>query len=217
MVSDYRPDITQLQTLADIRAYASSGSGSSMASPSAPTADQGAAAPAAGGDASSTPRGFIITIHCTTPWSGGGDLIQKQMIPKLLALKPDAGDPHRGYAILKAQIVQPFLISEDANRMSKMREDYTKAMSAATSQNNVQLPSGGGGSTSVYQPPPPPPGGGAAGQPGAANDPAFLDRATGEPVSNDWELSIVMLVQLDPPPPAAQPAQPGQPQAAAGQ
>jgi type IV pilus assembly protein PilM len=218
MVSDYRPDISQLQNLADIRAYASTGNGTPMAAPSG--GDQGAAA-AAGGDTSSTPRGFIITIHCTTPFAGGGALIQQQMIPKLLALKPDAGDPKKGYAVLKAQIVQPYYIHEDQNRMTKMRDDYTKAMTAANSQNNVTVqPSGGGGGgggpsgapTMIYQTTQQPAAASTA-TPGGADDPAFKDRATGESTLNDWELSIVLLVQLDPPPPAAAPA--GQPQAAA--
>jgi hypothetical protein len=38
---------------------------------------------------------------------------------------------------------------------------------------------------------------------------AFQDRATGESVLDDWEITVVALVQIDPPPPAP-PAAPAQ-------
>ena len=115
--------------------------------------------------------------------------------------------------------------------MAKMRDDYTKALQAATAQTNVQvnIPNGGGGGGGAYggpsegdvgprpmamQPMPNMP------QPAMVNgqpddSAAFLDRATGEDVRNDWEVTVVVLVQLDPPPPTAPAAAPAAQQASA--
>ena len=144
MVSDYRPDIAQLLTADDLSSYASSGPGMpppSMNTPTAGPEGQPVEATAA------TARGFILTLHCTTPYVNGGDLIQKQFIPALLNIKPNAADKEKKYQIVKAQIVKPLMVKEDQTRITKMREDYNKALQAMTAQNNVQVSVGGVGGT----------------------------------------------------------------------
>src|SRR5262249_1103671 len=143
----------------------------------------------------------------------------------LLNIKPNASDKEKRFAIVKAQIVQPLHVSEDQTRVGKLREDYRKVLEAMNNQNaniNLTIGGGGGGGGAVY------PGGGTEDRPvglpglvnpGAAAAPAatgapedtmaFQDRATGESVLDDWEITVVALVQVDPPPPAL-PAQPGQ-------
>jgi hypothetical protein len=224
MISDYRPDITQLLTAEDIRVYASTAAGMPPTNLPTPAAGENGGAPAE--PTAATPRGFILTIHCTTPFVNGGDLIQKQFIPALLNIKPNAADKDKKYQIVKAQIVQPLMIREDSTRVAKMREDYTKALQAATAQNNVQVNIGGGGPMSGggdmgpgygggyrgpdYMPAPAMPMAAAA-APGQPDDSApFADRATGEDMRDDWEVTVVALVQLDPPPPAPPAAPAGQ-------
>jgi type IV pilus assembly protein PilM len=230
IVSDYRPDISQLLTANDITIYASSGNGATVNIPTAPGAEGGQPAE----PTAATPRGFILTIHCTTPFATGpADLIQKQFIPALLNIKPGGADKEKKFAIVKAQIVQPLLVKEDQTRLQQLRDTYSKALAAATAQTNVQINLGGGGGGYGGGPadmeggprqfpmggpgfaPPVPMGGGpnaGGGGPNPTEDMSpFMDRATGESMLDDWEVTIVALVQIDPPPPAPPAAPAGQP------
>jgi hypothetical protein len=215
ITSEYRPDLKPLMDAEDIRAYGVEGANAGMATPAAPTDASGA--PAAPDTTGASPHGFILRIHCTTPYAAGGDLIQKQFIPALLNIKPNAADKDKKYAIVKAQIVQPLHVGEDQTRVANLRTAYHTALEAMNSQNNITLNiSGGGGSypgmgeggDMIGGPRqigglPNLGGGGAAAQPGTPEDTmAFQDRATGESVLDDWEATVVALVQIDPPPPA---------------
>ena len=216
MVSDYRPDITQLLAADDIRNYAMQPGSAPPALPQAAQGGENAAPPSA-----DTPHGFLLTLRCISPYSDGGQLVHDKLIPGLLAIKPNTADA-RHYAVVKAQIVSAVQVKMDPTRMSKMRDDYNKALQAMTSQNNVQvdLGTGGnygggnfGGAMSIGgegpRGGPPMTTGAAAAVPGGPDDTApFADRITGESTLDDWEVTIIALVQIDPS---------AQPPAAAGQ
>jgi hypothetical protein len=216
MVSDYRPDITELLKADDIRVYASTPNGTPPQIPTAQPPAEGAPPPTGEG----LPRGFILTIRVTTPYATGGQLIENQFIKALLNIKPNAADKDKKYQIVKAQIIAPLHVGEDATRVNKMRSDYAAALQAMQNQNNVQVNFNGGGNygggggggdmidgggpRSVMPMPNNPGNNVTTAQPGQPDDAmAFQDRATGESVLADWEATVVALVQLDPPPPGA--------------
>jgi hypothetical protein len=219
ILTDYYPDITNLLSAPDITGYVDRNGtgpqpGMMQAAPGAPGVDAltgetaappvqpgGTPPPAPTPGAAGSPRGFVMTVHCVTPFATGDQLVQNKVLPALTALKSMNKD--RSYAIVKAQLVSPIKVNEDATRKSKMLADYQAALTAA----NVQLNSNPGGAAGVDAAtgggPPLPGGGNPAAAPGGPNDQnAFLDRTLGESVLNDWEITFVVLVQLDPPPPA---------------
>ncbi len=243
VLTDYYSDITNLLSAQDITGFANrsgtgpqpgmmqlgvAGGGGDAAAgegnnppPPQPGRNGQPAPPAAAGPGA--PRGFVMTIHCVTPFATGDQLVLTKVLPALLAIKSASND--HPYAIVKAQLVSPIKIKEDATKLSKMRADYAAALQAA----NVQLTNPGGGGGNPEEGPGAGPGGpnpgAAAIVPGGPNDQApFLDRTLGESVLEDWEITFVVLVQLDPPPPvpgaaaptptAAPAAAPGTPQAA---
>jgi type IV pilus assembly protein PilM len=177
-------------------------------------------AQASAGGAAGAQRGFLVVMHTITPNTDGPELVKKEFLSQLATIQRDAKHPDREYAILKPVVVSAVHIKEDETRKQKIRGDYQAAVNAANQALQLQgMPAMGGGygGGETDQPafggrPMPMPGGaaGAMGPGGVVNqdDPIiFADRATGEDVRDDWEVTVAFFVQLDPPP--VTPAAPG--------
>jgi hypothetical protein len=189
--------------------------------------------PAEGGAVAGTGhRGFLITLRCTSPNANALELVEKKFIPALLAIKPNAQQPDKEYAIQKAAMNWSVQIKEDAKRLGQMKQDYDNAVRAKeTVQGRQRTPTpgdtGGGGMEGRgrgpgdlpgYNPGPGAgggmegggidnPGGAQAPQPGQLDDsPAYRDRLLDEDLKNDYEFTVLIAVALDPPP--MQPATP---------
>ena len=179
----------------------------------------GAAAPvqASAGGAAGAQRGFLVVMHTITPNAEGPELVKKEFLSQLATIVRDAQHPTRDYAILKPVVVSAVHIKEDEASKAKIRQDYQAAVNAANMALQQQgLPGQlGGGEMEPPQlggralPMPGGPGMGAVGPNGLNQDDPiiFADRATGEDVRDDWEVTVAFFVELDPPPPA--PTAPG--------
>lgn len=186
--------------------------------------------PAAVGDPSAA-RGFLVRAVVLTPNDSGAGLVQETLIKNLLAIGPTAQNPNVPYSIPKAKIITATRVRDDSNRMQKLKQDHDSARARGQGQGfgapafgggggggnpwggggggggefgggefgrpaGGGAPWGGGGGGAPWGGPA---GGGAVPQ----DDPApFQDRLTGEDVRGDWEINILFVVQLDPPPPA---------------
>jgi type IV pilus assembly protein PilM len=188
IVTDYYPDITSLLSSQDIRSYADySGAGPQpgMMQPGAGPAGVdaatgegnlqpspqpgGTAPPAAAPGAAGAPRGFVMTVHCVTPFATGDQLVQNKVLPALMAMK--SMDKDRSYAIVKAQLVSPIKVNEDVAKRSKMVADYQAALTAANALISNNNPGGApGGDAAAGGGALQPPGGGNPAAPGGPND-----------------------------------------------
>jgi type IV pilus assembly protein PilM len=215
-----------------------------------PTTPPAGAAPAptagqAQGDAASLApagtRGFLVKIRVTSPNAEALDIVTNDVIKQLLAIRPNAQDKNKRFAVAKAQLLEGNKISQLPARKQQLLADYQAAMRSKlqADQNRAggafvppgAMPAAGGedmpgfganpgfGGNPGFGPNAGGFGGGFGPPPGPgqddANSDAYKDRITGESVLDDWELVIGVLVVIDPPayaPPA--PAE-GQQQAAA--
>jgi type IV pilus assembly protein PilM len=188
-------------------------------------------------------RGFVITIRCTSPDGNAlQQLVGNQFLSNLMNVWPNADRPHMEYGVAKALMVSANRIKEDTTRLQQLKAEYDNALrakaladqaaltaKAAAEQAVAAAGSSGGQARSPFMPPQPfmPPNAGLQpGMPGAPDangvipDPndAYKDRLTGEDMRQDWEFTVLIAVQLDPPaftpPPATAPA--GQTASAAG-
>lgn len=164
------------------------------------------------------PHGFLVLARLTTPNQAGPGLIDETFIRNLLKIGPNAQNPKVAYAIPKVQMLQYQQLKQNQSRLSKMQSDYTQATSAQglqpanTGFSGAGSPFGGGGERpfggSQFGGGGPTFGGGAptfggGAQPGGQDDSAaYIDRITGEDVRDDWEITVLFVVQMDPTAPA---------------
>ena len=182
-------------------------------------------------------RGFTITLKCTSPYGQAPRLVNKQLLANLMNIWPSQAHPHMEYGVAKAMIVSDYQVGQDQPRLNDLQKQYQNALQAkriadaaaaaakmaAQQAMAAQNPAAGGARPNPYGTPPPVPYfPDQAGAPGAAvvANPldAYNDRLTGEDMRPDWEFTILVAVQLDPPtfvpPPSTAPA--GQTASAAG-
>jgi hypothetical protein len=179
-------------------------------------------------------------MRCTSPHGNAiEDLVEKQLLPKLLEIKPTPQQPRKEYAIAKANYTSSLQIKQDGARLQQMKQAYTEAerirasggtaVGGANPAENFPpaYPSGQGPQPGYGRPQDLPPSGEYRGErpvageygtpppprqpysePGAVpipqdDDPApYQDPVLKEDVRNDWEFKLVLIVPLDPPPPA---------------
>jgi hypothetical protein len=243
LTTQYLPDIGAALSAADLSQFAPATTSGQPAFPGgAPAfpgsmqygADQNpefgaspqAAAPtpdASTGSTGSGQRGYLVTLNCVSPNANALELINKELIPALQAIKPDASNASKrkmDYSVAKVVMVRGRQIKDDQALLQKIRNDYEAALSA---QN---LPAHGSGGAPVQpgfypganQPgmypgavdnpefrPTTPGGFPPANQPGMTNtapeDPTpYMDRRLNEDVREDWAVTLLVLVQVDPPP-----------------
>ncbi|HEY1685866.1 MAG TPA: type IV pilus assembly protein PilM [Tepidisphaeraceae bacterium] len=140
-------------------------------------------------------RGFVTTIVCTTPNTGGYDFVSDKFMATLAKL---GYSPSRDFMVARATVVHANKLAVLTNRLQAI-EHANEAIAQA--QNNGQ----------PNQPPPPQPEL-APGLNGVTTQ-QYLDRITGEDVQQDTEVQIAVAIVLDPtPPPATQPTQTAQAQ-----
>jgi type IV pilus assembly protein PilM len=174
-------------------------------------------------------RGFVITIRCTSPDADAVQLVYSQLLANLMKIWPTAGHPHMEYGVAKVMMTKANQIFQDPERLALLKAQYDTAVRAKTladqaaataklaAQQAMAAAKPLGSPRTPWMPPPPmqPPGVvDAAAQPDPAE--AFNDRLTGEDMRKDWEFTVLLAVQLDPPapPPAAPGTTPGQTAAA---
>ncbi len=226
ITSVYYPDLTQPLAAPDLSRFVQPGGAVMIAAPAPgmtpdsgdaamdsvdagiapPTAAAPAAPAAAGGPAGAT-RGFLITVKCISPNKAGHSLVQDVFVAALQKIAPDAANPHKAYAIPKATVLGAMQVKQDTPKLAKMKSDYAVALQqkAQQQQNAPATPAKPGAPTGFF----------GRGQPVVVpnvnqidpndNSP-YLDRVLQEDVRDDWEVTVVFLVQLDPPaytPPAA--------------
>jgi hypothetical protein len=128
-------------------------------------------------------RGFILTIVCTTPNHGGYSFVSQTFVDALQKL---GYSPNRDFAVTHAQVVHAMKLSKLPNRLSAISQAQ---QSLTNNQTQAATPTGENSNS--------PPAGVSAGNP--AN--TYLDRLTGEDVTQDTEVQIAVAVELDPTPP----------------
>jgi type IV pilus assembly protein PilM len=184
-----------------------------------PPPTPGPQGPASVGGAAGATRGFLVVMNCTSPFAQAPQLISAELVASLLKIGPSEANKTMEYKVAKATLVQYNKISEDQNRLQKIRAEYQAALSAqqqkAQRMQTAGMTAGGMENTDM-------PGGYRGGMPAGAggnvqqDDPAiFQDRVLGEDVRTDWEARIAFFIQLDPPPYQPPAGQPGQQTAAA--
>lgn len=176
-------------------------------------------------------RGYLVLLRCTSPYADATTLVEQDFLKDLLKTWPTAAQPHREFGIARAEIVTRQQFRNDNERLAHLKADYDQDLAAEQAiktggnfsggAGGYSSPQGYGGPPQGYGGPPPGYGGpppGYGGQQGAAaqapdeND-AYKDRTTGESMLNDWEITVLVAVTLDPPAPAAPGATtPGAPQ-----
>jgi type IV pilus assembly protein PilM len=159
------------------------------------------AAPAQTGTTAGATRGFLVTVKCLSPNRSGHALVQDAFVEALKKITPDPANPHKAYSVPKAMVFGAMQVKQDQQRIAKMRADYQAALQAKAQQQQLAPPTaprpgtaGFFGRNPVAVP---------AAQPGQIDpndNTPFLDRLLGEDVRDDWEVTVVFLVQLDPPP-----------------
>jgi hypothetical protein len=187
----------------------------------APPMDNPDAANLGNGVTQPSSRGFLITMKVTTPFDTALDpngLIEKELIGNLMKIKPDQSRPKMEYAVARVQVLPPKRVKQDADRLSRIRTEY-EAMQKAMELANPKPPEdpnnpGASGTPGAPATPPglPPPRGTYGGQwtppggtPAGAQVDADLykDPVLGETVIDDWEVTLLIAVVIDPPAPTA--------------
>jgi len=179
-----------------------------MGGPRKPGGTPGAAATTAAGA-----RGFLITVQCTTPNSGGFNLVANTLVKNLLdsGALAKAVNSKKDYYIARAAIVSAQPISRNEARMAKLKAEFEAAMKA---KEGAVPPAGGGpGGGPRFEGFSPGGVGGPSGMPtpmpnntgqpsGGTIDKdkinPYVDRVTGEDVRNDQEVTVLIAVVLDP-------------------
>jgi type IV pilus assembly protein PilM len=185
-------------------------------------------------------RGYVMVLSVTTPHALGFSYVLNSLIRNLKSFDRAAMDkwnadhpknPRNFYIAKVSAPMQQMMISSDSQRVSQMKAAYTAMQNmlgiAPGTQNPTNpgpaIPPYGGG---AYRPggypgqfgrPPgyvPPAAAPPAGAAAAAVNPdleAMKDRLTGEDRSNDWEMSVELIVVIDPGPAAPVSAAPSAP------
>ena len=166
------------------------------------------AAAAAGTAAGPAVRGYVLTIHCSTP-NRAGPAVFVKYFNVLSSSPPTATRPWRVAAPPDySGVARQMLVSADTVRMSQLAARYLatkRAEQAALAQPAGGIPPapGVGGLTPPSDGPEPSallspgmPGGGTAGT-NTVPDEAYNDPITGEDVRNDTEATLVVIVELD--------------------
>jgi type IV pilus assembly protein PilM len=173
-------------------------------------------------------RGFLITLSITTPHSNGFLYVLRSLIPNLrnfdqaAMTKWNTANPNSQRNFYIAKVSAPlqqslFQIKSDPTRIQLLQASYNDIQSllgikpgeqGQQSFNTPQpffggfRPGGGygrrsfGGRYSPYSPQ------AATGGDATSNVPAgvFLDRVTNEDLRDDWEMKVMFVVVIDPPP-----------------
>jgi type IV pilus assembly protein PilM len=221
ITTTYMPDITQALAAPDLSHFITPGQSPVMiAAPQAPGMEGAMEGDAAlqqdmmGGMASPAPtpaaptqvggvagaaRGFLVTVKCISPNKAGHSLVQDVFVEALKKIAPDAANPHKSYSIPKATVLGAMQVKNDQNRMLKMKNDYMVALQQKAQQQQAANPlAPRPGVPSFYGRGTPPPAA-AANQLDPNDNSPYLDRLLQEDVRDDWEVTVVFLVQLDPP------------------
>jgi hypothetical protein len=194
-----------------------------------PTVSAPAPAAAAAPGGAEGPRGIIVTINGTTPYSQPAQLLTQTLLTKLLAIGKNTYPDGHPYYIAKAEVVNLLPLAKDQQRIQAMQTAYQAALQAKQNGTTIAAPTysnpggiGGFGNPEVLMNggggfPGPAPGADAgatadaqAKAAAAAAAKAYEDRRTGETVLNDQEFTVAAVLVLDPGPkdPAAAATQP---------
>jgi hypothetical protein len=148
-------------------------------------------------------RAFIVTVKCTTPDATGVVLVEQGFMAKLTALKLPTL-PDKPYVFKQSMVHTDLQLANDTAWVQKMTADFqrktsaTGAAGAGMSPMNGGMMGGAAGGGFI--------GGMAGGATGAMVAPnpndAFVDPSTQEDMRSDTEVTFVLLVLIDPPPPA---------------
>jgi type IV pilus assembly protein PilM len=178
----------------------------------APTATPAAGAPAA----EAAGRGFVVTIHGSTPNKNGLGFVEQTLVKGLAAISQAAVPAGKPYYIAKAQVISGVQIKNHPEKLAQLKASYDAAVNAKNAGAFVGASGGGGGAMAGegaigIAPPMINPGIGAGVENAGGVTPVddtkvFQDRLTGEDVREDWEFTVVAVIVLDPPPKAATPA-----------
>jgi type IV pilus assembly protein PilM len=187
-----------------------------VTAPTPPPTEAAGAAPGAGG------RGYVLTIHGTTPNKGGLAFVEQSLVKGLTAISQAAIPAGKPYYIAKAQVVSGVQMRNHPEKLAQLKTSYDAAVNAKNAGAFVGASGGAGGGfmsgEGISAPVAPPsdlgavPGGvGAPGATGTAGQPVddskvYQDRVTGEDLRDDWEFTVVAVIVLDPPPKTATPA-----------
>jgi type IV pilus assembly protein PilM len=199
----YKPDVTMYEKGqmkdADFSLQASSpGSGTGFSRMAAPVAPGAAAAGAAGPKV----RGYLLTLHVTTPNAGGDDYIRKTVIDQLRAEGEKSNSTT--FRITRAVVAISRRVTASSLTLGAPRGPRSFGQFPNNPYN-----AGGIGPSAGRQPFAPVYGGNTAGASAAPIDPLADPLFPNESMKEDTEATLLIAVELDPPP--AAPAAPGGP------
>jgi hypothetical protein len=179
-------------------------------------------AAAAGTDVGAV-RGFVITLQLVSPSKNALQLFE-QYAQRLETIQPDPKSPNpKRYRVANAAVINAQPIRSNQQRLQRLQQEYQQAVQAkqqgALSRGAItpmqyggfqggmmggmdmapeeMMMDGGYAGGMPYSPQ----GAGGTGAAGEDANAPFLDRLLGEDIRNDWEATLVLLVQLDPPKP----------------
>jgi type IV pilus assembly protein PilM len=149
-------------------------------------------------------RGFLVTLRCITPNADGVHYVTDTVIAKLRAQNPDISAA--SYKIDRVEIVKAGRLGNTQLRGEAARTGMFVPPPPAVNNPTGQFNPGNGGPGGMGPGGRPDfaPGGGGGNN---SNDNYPKDPVTGEDMSKDWLVTILVVVELDPP---ATPATPGQ-------
>jgi type IV pilus assembly protein PilM len=160
-------------------------------------------------------RGFIVSLNVTTPHQDAYPWMIGTLVKSLSSMNQawmdqyNAQHPDAPVHFYIARVYNPIgqqQFKDDPGRIQAMQTSYAASMqeiNGTTVAPTVQVQQNSDDSDEAPRPGMRPNG------PAGAPDPSLLDRVTGEDRSLDWEMKLVLLVCIDPPP--------ATPAAAAGQ
>lgn len=148
-------------------------------------------------------RGFMVTVHCTTPNAMGPGMIKTEFLPKLAALN-FANDPSRRYIVLAPTVIESKQLQGDATRLAQIQAMYKTLHPDAAPASGGTSGVGGAPGMSRMMPGMPPVAGGMPMPFGAAGgnvavEAKTLDPLTEEDVTSDFAFTVTFVVLLDPP------------------
>ncbi len=219
--TQYRPNIGAIADDPDFKKFISEGAMPTMpVGGDAPPMDFSSPMGMGGDDFSAPPtgpiaptnskRGFLITLRVTTPFADAYTLVEKKYVEALRAMNDKSIKPGAQFYVARAEIVQALKVPQDATKVTALAAGQAvinrERQAQATAAGAAGAPGTGAPIPGGFVPPGEssrvPFGGGApAAGGGTQGDPAiFIDRLTGEDMHDDWSLTILVAVVIDPPP-----------------
>ena len=204
VITQYVPNMELVLNDPDFRHYAGGASagdagGGRMGGAPAGMPHMSAPTPVAISGAGGTgPRGFLVTVHCTTPFANGPSLVQSGFVANLLKMNvPYVAD--KRYIVKKAEIISAQQLERNPARLAEVNATYNALSGDAATRGTTGTAPGTTPGGAPRMPGMTVPAGVGPGMAPADTSVKYLDPLTDEDVSKDWEFTVLFAVVIDPP------------------